>query len=59
MKKKLAASHRLRRQTAVGAWLMAMSLAARGASAADASLPEVVVTGNKNSYKPVKASSPK
>lgn len=38
--------------------LMAVSLAARSAAAADAALPEVVVTGRKG-YKPEKASSPK
>lgn len=59
MKKRLAVSRRRRRQTAVGAWLMAMSLAARGAAAADAALPEVVVTGDGDSYRPAKASSPK
>lgn len=56
MKKQLPSS----RRTAAGAFLAAISLLARGADAQDAkSLPEVVVTDKKDSYKPEKASGPK
>lgn len=56
MKKRLAP----RRTTAAGAFLAAITLLARGASADDAkALPEVVVTDRKEGYKPEKASGPK